>query len=58
MLKVGKLVVEKDDVGSGLIELIDVHGVRNLVMGAAADRHYTRYTLCIHIIPLNKIRFF
>ncbi|CAL5090322.1 unnamed protein product [Urochloa decumbens] len=37
-----KLVVESDDVGQGLVELISQHHVTALVMGAAADMHYTK----------------
>ncbi|CAN6223286.1 unnamed protein product [Urochloa humidicola] len=37
-----KLVVESDDVGQGLVELISEHHVTTLVMGAAADMHYTK----------------
>ncbi|WOK94871.1 hypothetical protein Cni_G03576 [Canna indica] len=40
--KVEKLVIEKDDVSKGLVELIALHGITKLVMGAAADRHCTR----------------
>ncbi|KAK8459424.1 hypothetical protein SEVIR_2G140900v4 [Setaria viridis] len=36
-----KLVVESDDVAQGLVELISEHHVTTLVMGAAADKHYT-----------------
>nr|TKW31976.1 hypothetical protein SEVIR_2G140900v2 [Setaria viridis] len=37
-----KLVVESDDVAQGLVELISEHHVTTLVMGAAADKHYTK----------------
>ncbi|XP_017697851.2 U-box domain-containing protein 33-like [Phoenix dactylifera] len=46
-----KLVIESDDIGKGLVELIAQHGItqlvmgakkRKLVMGAAADKHYSR----------------
>ncbi|CAL5075479.1 unnamed protein product [Urochloa decumbens] len=37
-----KLVVESDDVGQGLVELISEHHVTAFVMGAAADMHYTK----------------
>ncbi|CAN6214032.1 unnamed protein product [Urochloa humidicola] len=37
-----KLVVESDDVGQGLVEVISEHHVTALVMGAAADMHYTK----------------
>ncbi|XP_008778858.2 U-box domain-containing protein 33-like isoform X1 [Phoenix dactylifera] len=37
-----KLVFETDDVSKGLVELIAQHGITKLVMGAAADKHYSR----------------
>ncbi|XP_062199347.1 U-box domain-containing protein 33-like isoform X5 [Phragmites australis] len=37
-----KLVVESDDVAQGLVELISEHHVTVLVMGAAADKKYTK----------------
>jgi len=37
-----KLVVESDDVAQGLVKLISEHHVTALVMGAAADKHYTK----------------
>lgn len=42
-MKCEKLLFEKEDVVGGLIDLIASHGVTNLVMQAAADRHYSRY---------------
>lgn len=38
-----------DDVARGLEELIALNGVTKLVMGAAADKHYSKYG--IHTIP-------
>ncbi|XP_072988878.1 U-box domain-containing protein 33-like isoform X1 [Typha latifolia] len=37
-----KLVIEMDDIIKGLEELISLHGITKLVMGAAADKHYSR----------------
>ncbi|KAM0942055.1 putative protein kinase RLK-Pelle-RLCK-IXb family [Dioscorea sansibarensis] len=37
-----KLVVETDDVAKGLIEVISQHRITNLVMGAAADKQYSK----------------
>ena len=42
-VKCEKLVIEKEDAASGLVELISVHGITELVVSAAADRHYSRY---------------
>ncbi|KAM0859434.1 hypothetical protein ACQ4PT_047214 [Festuca glaucescens] len=41
-VKCEKLVFEKEDVASGLVELIRLHGITELVVSAAADRHYSR----------------
>ncbi|KAK4568595.1 hypothetical protein RGQ29_004134 [Quercus rubra] len=32
--------IEKDSIKRGIVALITQHGIRNLVMGAAADKHY------------------
>ncbi|KAI4981002.1 hypothetical protein ZWY2020_021487 [Hordeum vulgare] len=37
-----KIIIEKDDVAKGLEELIALHGITKLVMGAAADKHYSK----------------
>lgn len=37
-----RLVIEMDDVGKGLVELIARHGITKFVMGAAADRQYSK----------------
>ncbi|KAF6989606.1 hypothetical protein CFC21_006924 [Triticum aestivum] len=36
-----KLVIEKEDVASGLVELIGLRGIAELVVSAAADRQYS-----------------
>ncbi|XP_047093424.1 U-box domain-containing protein 33-like [Lolium rigidum] len=41
-VKCEKLVTEKEDVASGLVELIRLHGITELVVSAAADKHYSR----------------
>ncbi|EMS46585.1 U-box domain-containing protein 33 [Triticum urartu] len=40
-----KLVVESEDVAEGLVQLITAHHITALVMGAAADKHYTKYEI-------------
>ena len=42
-IKGKKLVIQNEDVAKGIAELVSQHGIRKLVMGAAADRHYSRY---------------
>lgn len=37
-----KLVIEMDDIETGIIELVTQHGITELVMGAAADKHFSR----------------
>ncbi|KAL3737636.1 hypothetical protein ACJRO7_019209 [Eucalyptus globulus] len=37
-----KKYIESDSVQKGIVELIRLHGIRKLVMGAAADRRYFR----------------
>ncbi|XBH69956.1 hypothetical protein VPH35_097720 [Triticum aestivum] len=37
-----KVIVSGDDAARGLVQLVDDHGVAELVMGATADRGYTR----------------
>uniref|UniRef100_A0ACD5W7A0 Uncharacterized protein n=1 Tax=Avena sativa TaxID=4498 RepID=A0ACD5W7A0_AVESA len=41
-VKCEKLVIEKEDAVSGLVELIRLHGITKLVVAAAADRHYSK----------------
>ncbi|KAL6906438.1 hypothetical protein ACP4OV_004039 [Aristida adscensionis] len=41
-VKCEKLVIENEDVAKGITELVSLHGVTKLVMGAAADKHYSR----------------
>lgn len=37
-----KVIVEMDDVAQGLEELIALHNITELVIGAAADRHFSK----------------
>ncbi|XP_072993674.1 U-box domain-containing protein 33-like isoform X1 [Typha latifolia] len=41
-VRADKVVIEKNDIAQGLVEVIAQHGITNLVMGAAADKHYSR----------------
>jgi hypothetical protein len=38
-----KVIIKTDDVAEGLEELISLNNVTEFVMGAAADRHFSRY---------------
>jgi hypothetical protein len=38
-----KLVFEADDIAIGLLNLITLHGITTLVMGAAQNKYYTMY---------------
>ncbi|XP_021313797.1 U-box domain-containing protein 33 isoform X2 [Sorghum bicolor] len=37
-----KIIIASDDIARGLVQLVDDHGVTELVMGAASDRAYGR----------------
>lgn len=39
------MVIEMDDIAKGLVELIEQHRITKLIMGAAADKHYSKYEL-------------
>ncbi|KAM0877722.1 hypothetical protein ACQ4PT_035312 [Festuca glaucescens] len=41
-IKGKKLVIQTEDIAKGIAELVSKHGVSKLVMGAAADKHYSR----------------
>jgi hypothetical protein len=41
-VKCEKVVFEKDDIVTGLMDLIASHGVTKLVVSAAADKRYSR----------------
>ncbi|CAM0956275.1 unnamed protein product [Alopecurus aequalis] len=41
-VKAKKLVIQNEDVGKGIAELVSQHGISRLVMGAAADKHFSR----------------
>ncbi|XP_052134522.1 U-box domain-containing protein 33-like [Oryza glaberrima] len=41
-VKFEKIVIENEDIANGITELILLHGVSKLVMGAAADKQYSR----------------
>ncbi|KAL5859692.1 hypothetical protein ACOSQ4_000988 [Xanthoceras sorbifolium] len=36
-----KLHIEMDDIGEGIVELVYHHSIKKLVIGAAADKHYS-----------------
>lgn len=37
------MFIEMESIENGIVQLISELGIRKLVMGAAADRHYSRY---------------
>ncbi|XP_006662576.1 U-box domain-containing protein 36-like [Oryza brachyantha] len=41
-VKCEKLVIEKEDIVAGLLELITLHSITKLVIAAAADKHFSR----------------
>ena len=38
------MTIEMEDVAEGLAKLISLYGITKLVMGAAADQHYSKYS--------------
>ncbi|XVF22541.1 hypothetical protein REPUB_Repub12eG0181000 [Reevesia pubescens] len=38
-----KLYIEMDSIEKGILEMISLNGIQMLVMGGAADKHYSRY---------------
>ena len=38
-----KEAIQNDDIAKGIIELISLHGITKLVMGAASDKNYSKY---------------
>ncbi|XP_038681871.1 U-box domain-containing protein 33-like [Tripterygium wilfordii] len=41
-IRAEKVYIERDCIEEGILQLISQHGIRNLVMGAAADKQYSR----------------
>lgn len=37
------MIETEEDIGKGIVDLIAQRGITELVMGAAADKHYSRY---------------
>lgn len=42
-VQAGKVWMEMDNVEKGIVQLVAQHNIRWLVMGAAADKHYSKY---------------
>lgn len=42
-----------DDIAKGIVEVIAQYNIRWLVMGAAADKYYSKYELFSAITPLS-----
>lgn len=38
-----KLYIEMDSIEEGILKMISENGIRMLVMGGAADKHYPKY---------------
>ena len=38
-----KEAIQNDDIAKGIIELISLHGITKLVVGAASDKNYSMY---------------
>lgn len=44
------MFIEMESVENGIVELISELGIRKLVMGAAADKHHSRFGLALCLI--------
>lgn len=44
-VEAGKVWIEMDNIEKGIVQIIAQHGIRCLVMGAAADKHYSKKML-------------
>jgi hypothetical protein len=53
-VKCEKLVIENEDVASGLVELIRLHGITKLVIAAAADKQYSKYDIWQNRAPFPE----
>lgn len=53
-VKCEKLVIENDNVAKGITEIVSLHGVSKLIMGAAADKHYSRYPVKVHASAISS----
>ncbi|KAK3037183.1 hypothetical protein RJ639_030076 [Escallonia herrerae] len=53
-VQAGKVWIEMDNIEKGIVEVVAQHGIRCLVMGAAADKHYSEYAASISIIAFTK----
>jgi hypothetical protein len=42
-VKCNKETIQNDDITKGIIELISLHGIIKLVVGAASDKNYSKY---------------
>ncbi|KAJ4778235.1 U-box domain-containing protein kinase family protein [Rhynchospora pubera] len=49
-IKPEKLIIESDDIADGLLSLITKHGITELVMGAGADKTYSK-TMKVPVSP-------
>ena len=36
------VAIQNDDIANGVIELISLHGIKKLVVGAASDKKYSK----------------
>ena len=51
-MQASEVWIEMDNVEEGIVEMIARHGIRWLVMGAAADELYTEYA---SVVILSKV---
>lgn len=60
-MQAGKVWIENENIEKGIVQIIVQHGIRWLVMGAAAEKHYSRlkasFTVDVFIIDLCSFWF-
>ena len=47
------MFIETESIENGIVQLISELGIKKLVMGAAADRHHSKYGLFLSSLLLN-----
>lgn len=49
------MFIEMESIENGIVELISELGIRKLVMGAAADKHHSKYVTLLINFELNHL---
>lgn len=46
------VAIQNDDIANGVINLISLHGIKKLVVGAASDKKYSKYGSSIYSVSM------